>query len=135
MTSSEVSGSPLENFRPSLSLQTYVFGSVKSHDSAASGSGLLPPAGTDEQVLVHVADQLLRAQVVGAGGIERDDLVGRADDVGVGVARRARRACCRRSLVLLPLLSSFELDPHAATPTASIAVQLNIATRCVRVIK
>src|SRR5215510_12104597 len=49
LTSSEVSSSPLENFCPALSLQTYVFGSVKSHDSAASGSGLLPPAGTDSR--------------------------------------------------------------------------------------
>src|SRR3954452_6832951 len=45
LTSSEVSGSPLENFRPSLSVQTYVLGSLKSQLSAASGSGLLPPAG------------------------------------------------------------------------------------------
>src|SRR3954471_11200460 len=46
LTSSDVSGSPLENFRPDLILQVYVFGSEKSKLSAASGSGLLPPAGT-----------------------------------------------------------------------------------------
>src|SRR4051812_17391433 len=45
LTSSDVRGSPLENFRPALSLQTYVFGSLNSQLSAASGSGLLPPAG------------------------------------------------------------------------------------------
>src|SRR6478752_765108 len=49
LTSSDVSGSPLENFRSGLSLQTYVFGSENSQLSAASGSGLLPPAGTDSR--------------------------------------------------------------------------------------
>src|SRR5262245_8545427 len=46
-TSSDVSGSPLENFSPSLSVQLYVFGSLNSQLSAASGSGLFPPAGMD----------------------------------------------------------------------------------------
>ena len=49
LTSSDVSGSPLENFRSGLSLQTYVFGSENSQLSAASGSGLLPPAGIDSR--------------------------------------------------------------------------------------
>src|SRR3954454_18889938 len=49
LTSSDVSGSPLENFRPGLSLQTYVFGSLNSQLSAASGSGLFPPAGIDRR--------------------------------------------------------------------------------------
>src|SRR5688500_5311759 len=48
-TSSAVSGSPLENFRSGLSLQTYVLSSDQSQLSAASGSGLLPPAGTDSR--------------------------------------------------------------------------------------
>ena len=39
LTSSEVSGSPEENFRSGLSLQTYVFGSLNSQLSAASGLG------------------------------------------------------------------------------------------------
>src|SRR3954447_7003102 len=46
LTSSDVSGSPLENFRPDLILQVYVFGSEKSQLARAAGSGLLPPAGT-----------------------------------------------------------------------------------------
>ena len=50
LTSSAVSGSPLANFRSGLSLQTYVFGSENSQLSAASGSGLLPPAGIDSRV-------------------------------------------------------------------------------------
>src|SRR3954468_11472779 len=49
LTSSDVSGSPLENFSPVLSLHVYVSGSEKSQLSAASGSGLLPPAGTDSR--------------------------------------------------------------------------------------
>ena len=49
LTSSDVSGSPLENFRSALSLQVYVFGSENSQLSAASGSGALPPAGTDSR--------------------------------------------------------------------------------------
>ena len=50
LTSSAVSGSPLENFRSGLSLQTYVLGSLNSQLSAASGSGLFCPAGTDSSV-------------------------------------------------------------------------------------
>ena len=50
LTSSAVSGSPLENFRSGLSLQTYVCGSENSQLSAASGSGVLPPAGTESRV-------------------------------------------------------------------------------------
>ena len=50
LTSADVSGSPLENFRSALSLQTYVFGSENSQLSAASGSGLLAPAGTASRV-------------------------------------------------------------------------------------
>ena len=49
LTSSEVSGSPEENFRSGLSLQTYVFGSVKSQLSAASGLGWFSPAGTESR--------------------------------------------------------------------------------------
>src|SRR3954471_11782083 len=50
LTSSAVSGSPLENFWSGLSLQTYVLGSLNSQLSAASGCGLFWPAGTDSSV-------------------------------------------------------------------------------------
>src|SRR6266702_2794829 len=45
-TSSAVSGSPLENFRPAFSLQVYSVGWVNEQLSAASGCGALLPAGT-----------------------------------------------------------------------------------------
>ena len=45
-TSEEVSSSPLENVAPSGSLQVIVCGSSYSHDSARSGSGSVPLAGT-----------------------------------------------------------------------------------------
>jgi hypothetical protein len=49
LTSSDVSGSPLENFRSALIVQVYVFGSSNWQLSAASGSGVLPPAGTESR--------------------------------------------------------------------------------------
>src|SRR4051812_3170321 len=45
-TSSAVSGSPLENFSPDLSLQVYSVGLVNEQLCAASGSGAFAPAGT-----------------------------------------------------------------------------------------
>ena len=44
-TSEEVSSLPLENVSPSFSVQVIVFGSSYSHDSAASPTGSLSPAG------------------------------------------------------------------------------------------
>ncbi len=46
-TSSDVRSDPSENLRPSWRVHSYtvLFESVNSHDSAASGSGLLPPGG------------------------------------------------------------------------------------------
>ena len=88
LTSSDVSGSPLENFRSGLSLQTYVFG---SRELAALGRvrlGLVAARRNRQQVLVHVADQLLGAEVVCPDRVQRDDLVGRAEDDGVSVALR-----------------------------------------------
>src|SRR4051794_5281198 len=45
LTSSAVSGEPSENFSPSFIVHLNVVGLVKSHDFAASGTGLLPPGG------------------------------------------------------------------------------------------
>ena len=44
-TSDDVSSLPLENFRPSRSVQVIVCGSSYAHDSAASLTGSSAPAG------------------------------------------------------------------------------------------
>ncbi len=65
-----------------------------------------------QQVLVHVADQLLGAEVVCPDRVQRDDLVGGPEDHRVGVAAacrgstRSRRSCCRHSSCHRPLLLS-----------------------------
>jgi hypothetical protein len=45
-TSLAVSGSPLANLRPDFRVQVYSVGVLKSHFSAASPTGLVPPGGT-----------------------------------------------------------------------------------------
>ena len=130
LTSSDVSGSPLENFRSGLELADV---RLRIRELAALRGvrlGLVAARRDRQQVLVHVADQLLGAEVVGPGRVQR---------------RRPCRSCrgsrCRRCLrsaagVALPpprCSSSSSLLPHAAAPTASSAVQPNTAIRCARI--
>ena len=129
LTSSAVSGSPLENFRSGLSLQTYVFG---IRELAALGGvrlGLVAARRHRQQGLVDVADHLLATEVVAGGRVQRSHLVGGAEDHGVGVATALRRRA-RPPDVSSPPSS---LPPHAAAPIASSAVQPNTAIRCARI--
>ena len=81
-TSDDVRSLPLENFRPSCSVQVRVCGSSYLHYSAASPTGSSPSRGSVTSCLVEAVLQVPRAEVVGAGRVERGDRVGRAEDPG-----------------------------------------------------